>query len=123
GQIRELFVAPGHQNGAGSFHGDAGAVGVIAQQVVSTAYESGLQSAGFGVEPGVENGSVGLARALAHVVGRVDERDTQLVLAQGAGDRSTHDTGSDNGDVKIHAWSIRVRSASTAARHCRRKFL
>src|SRR5699024_2745166 len=55
--------------------------------------------------------------------GRVDERDTQLVLAQGAGDRSTHDTGSDNGDVKIHAWSIRVRSASTAARHCRRKFL
>ncbi len=100
GQRRELLLVPGDEQGADAFDGDARLGGVRGEFAGALAHQTGLQRAGDGVESGVQDGGVGLRRALPDVVLRLDEGDPQpRVVREPAGDGASDDPGADDGHV------------------------
>lgn len=96
----ELFLVPGHQHGTGVLDGDAGGLGVVAQQVVAASHEPGLQGARFRVEACVQDGGVCLAGSVSDVVAGFEQRHGDVVAGQFACDGRADNASSDHHDVE-----------------------
>ena len=115
GEARCLLVVPGHEQGPGALDGDARRLGVGPEEVEAACDQTGFERPRRGVEPGVEDGGVGLARAGSDVGGGVEQHDRCARQGCRPGDRRAHHPGPDHGHV-LGAHRDRVASAASRQR-------
>ena len=124
-QRGQLLLVPRHQHRADRLDRDPGLLRIGAEQLVAAAHHRRLHRAGRGIEAGVQDRGVRLARGIADVTARLDEGDTQgssAARAAGdlAGDGTAHHSGTDDDDVGIEV-SVDVTASfahAAASRAC-----
>ena len=82
GELGQLFVVPRYEQRARALDGDADPVGVVGQQPEPARHQPCLERAGLGVEAGVEQRGVRLARAGPHVRPGLQQGHTQVEVRQ-----------------------------------------
>ena len=98
-QLGHLLLVPRNQQRPGALDGDAHARRVVGQQPVAAHDELGLERARLGVEAGVQQRRVRLARPGAHVRPRLEQGHAQGELRQLARDRAADHASPDDQDI------------------------
>ena len=101
GELGHLLLVPGHEQGARVLDGDPHASGVLRQQLEAARNEPGLDGARLGIEAGVEQRGVGLARTGPDVGARLEQCYPQVELRQLPRYRAADHAGTDDRDVGV----------------------
>jgi hypothetical protein len=101
GELAQLLVIPCNEQRARALHGNADPPGVVGQQLEPACHQPRLQRAGLGVEAGVEQRGVRLARARPHVGSGLEQGHTKVEAGQLPRERATHHARADDGHVRV----------------------
>jgi len=110
----DLLVVPGHQERADALDGPGELIRALLEQPVTARDKPGFHAPRLGVEAGVPDGGIRLARACTHIAARLNERDPSSLAGERARDGAAHRTRADDGDV-VRRLAVRRHDASSAS--------